>query len=251
MILALRDEINIDIGKYLMPFSRHGIESSAWLHGMDWHLALQKSRPDVGITLRGALFNKKLTYRVGIGDGGGPNEWNGAPRIFGRVAYNVFDPEVGFYLMGTYLGKKKVLSFGASFDVEPTGNDKPAEQGKPDDDDPAYAFAFDAMLDLPLGDNGLTATLIYYYYGPGELMPKGQGLWGDFGFRIKKWEPLVAAEWYLPNSGDKGKRLALLGGLNYWLSGHNAHFKLQLGAVTLDGTDKWNLQLSLQGGVFF
>ena len=39
------------------------------------------------------------------------------PRFSGRLAFNFFDAEEGFFLGGTYLGKKKILSLGFAYDA--------------------------------------------------------------------------------------------------------------------------------------
>ena len=39
-------------------------------------------------------------------------------RAAGRVQVNLMDPETGFFYAGTYLGTKKILSIGASFDFQ-------------------------------------------------------------------------------------------------------------------------------------
>lgn len=138
-----------------------------------------------------------------------------------------------------FLGKKKVLSFGASFDIQPgVGGDE--------GDELFYAFA-----DIPMGENGIASTLNAYYFSPDGIIPEGFGLWGDFGYRMKKIESLIAFEWYKPDEGDQGKRQAVLGGLNWWIYGHNVNIKLQFGVDKLNGADEWTKTAIVQSQVFF
>ncbi|MCD6161451.1 MAG: hypothetical protein J7K40_03440 [candidate division Zixibacteria bacterium] len=109
------------------------------------------------------------------------------------------------------------------------------------------------LMPLPISPwgNGIIGTLNAYYFGPGGIHPEGFGLWGDFGYRIKKIEPLVAFEWYAPDEGEQGKRQEFLGGLNWWIHGHNVNVKLQFGICKLNGTDDWTKTVIAQSQVFF
>ena len=265
------DYMKINAGLLKLPFSRHMQQSGAKLHGLDFHGSfLNRSgvaigHRDMGVMVRGLLSDKKIDYRLAIVDGTEydkeiiPGDSTAVPpipdsaivtnkddmpRFVGRIGYNVYDPEPGYFWAGTYLGKKKVLSFGASFDLQPgVGGDA--------GDELFYAFAFDAFADIPMGENGIVGTLNAYYFGPGGIIPEGSGVWGDFGYRIKKIEPLVAFEWYAPDKGDTGKRQAILGGFNWWMRGFNSNLKFQLGAEKLNGADEWTKTAIVQSQVFF
>lgn len=106
--------------------------------------------------VRGLLLDNQVDVRLAIVDGIEYNKEvippdttvltneDDMPRFVGRIDYNVFDPEPGYFWAGTYLGKKKVLSFGLSFDLQPgVGGDE--------GDELYYAFAFDAFADIPMG----------------------------------------------------------------------------------------------------
>ncbi len=256
------DYLKINAGLLKLPFSRHMQQTGAKLHGLDFHgSCLQREggigHRDMGVMARGLLLNKHIDYRLAIVDGieyapGDPdtdppvtaiNE-NDSLRVVGRIGYNVFDPEPGFFWAGTYLGKKKILSFGISFDIQPGVGGENGEELY-------YALAFDAVADIPIGKNGIVATLNAYKFGPGCTVPEGSGFWADFGYRINKIEPLVSLESYTPTNGDTGKRLAILGGLNWWIHGHNVNLKFQFGSVKLNGSDEWTSTAIIQSQVFF
>lgn len=267
----IADDLRVNAGLLKLPFSRHMQQSGAKLHGLDFHGSFLRragvsiGHRDVGVMVRGLLSDKQVDVRLAVVDGteydkvvipGDPSavppvpddtvvtNKDDMPRIVGRIGYNVFDSEPGYFWAGTYLGKKKVLSFGASFDLQPgVGGDE--------GDELYYAFALDAFADIPVGENGIVGTLNAYRFGPGGIVPEGSGLWVDFGYRIKKIEYLVAGEWYGPDSGDTGKRQEILGGVNWWIHGHNTNVKFQFGAQRLNGVDEWTKTAIVQSQVFF
>lgn len=268
---VVTDYWKVNAGLLKLPFSRHMQQTGAKLHGLDFHGSFLKrsgvaiGHRDMGVMVRGLLLDKQLDVRFAVVDGMEydkeviPGDTSAVPpvpdvavitnkddmpRFVGRIGYNVFDSEPGYFWAGTYLGKKKILSFGASFDLQPgVGGDE--------GDELYYAFALDAFADIPIEENGIVGTLNAYLFGPGGIIPKGYGLWCDFGYRIKKIEPLVAFELYEPEDGDQGKRQAILGGLNWWIHGHNANFKLQFGVDKLNGADEWTKTAIIQSHVFF
>ena len=262
MEFVIGDYLKINAGLLKLPFSRHMQQTGAKLHGLDFHGSCLKryggiGHRDMGIMARGLLSNKKIDYRIALLDGreyapGNPDATppkpdtnkNDSLRLVGRVGYNVFDAEPGFFWAGTYLGTKKILTFGASFDIQ-------SGVGGENGDELYSAFSFDAFADIPMGKNGIVGTLNFYSFGAGGMVPKGHGLWADFGYRIDKIEPLIAFEWYSPNEGNAGKQRAILGGLNWWVHGHNVNIKFQFGAENLNGADEWTKTAVIQGQLFF
>lgn len=210
---------------------------------------------DLGVMLRGTALGTWLDYRVAVVDGREPGGTRDAPRITGRVGVNLFDDEPGYMWSGSYFGARRILSFGASFDLQPG-------VAGASGDDLWYAFAVDAHADLPLGSHVLVATAAWHDFGPAvklnpttavqKATPEGMGLWGELGLILfGHYEPLVAVEWYDPEEGVKGERLALIGGFNWWLSGHTFNIKTQLASTRVNGSDDWSHCLTLQGQLFF
>lgn len=267
----VNDYFKVNAGLLKLPFSRHMQQTGGKLHGLDFHGSYLKrsgveiGHRDMGVMVRGLLSDKQLDVRLAVVDGteydkevipGDPDanppvpddtvvtNKDDMPRFVGRIGYDVFDPEPGYFWAGTYLGKKKILSFGLSFDLQPgVGGDE--------GDELYYAFAIDAFADIPMAENGVIGTLNAYYFGPGGINAEGFGLWVDFGYRIKKLEPLVAFELYTPDEGDQGKRQALMGGLNWWIHGHNVNVKFQFGIDKTNGADNWTKTAIAQSQVFF
>lgn len=249
-------------GHFIVPFSR-GMQSGSGMHSLDLHSPVWKRKGtngmrDSGFMARGLLFDEKIDYRVALTDGVNTSTLTNtdpvtnevttttkplysSPRVMARVAFNVFDAEPGIYLRGTYLGKKKVLTFGLSGDLEP---------GVGEDNGLYYAAALDWFADIPMGDDGLVVLGAAYYWGPGAAMPEGISGFTDLGYRISRVEPLVSVEVVEPFDGDTGARLAIQPGLNYWINGHNASIKLQVGSVQTDRAG-WTTTAVAQGQIAF
>lgn len=237
--------LKLNVGLIKLPFSRHTQQAGRTLHGLDYHSSFLVNtgiygHRDMGMVARGLLLKNKIDYRLALVNG--KVDASGADkhlRHVGRLGFNFFDAEPEYFWAGTYLGKRKVLSFGVSWDLEPgVGGSNGTSLHR--------RIAFDALADIPMGENGVVATFNFYHFNEGTKRPKGKGLWADLGYRIKKIEPLIALEWYQPDSGDKGKRLAILPGLNYWIKGHAANIKAEFGLIKLDGADEWDKAFTLQ-----
>jgi hypothetical protein len=251
--LVLSKKVTLDIGQLKLCFSRHMQQTSALLHGIDFHGSYiaypgNKTHRDLGVMFRGLVSDNKVDYRFAIVDGLEPSAENprdnDLPRIVGRVGYNVFDSEPGYFWGGTYLGQKKILSFGASFDFQP------AMHGEEFDE--AYsAFALDMLADIPLEENGLNAAASFYYFGEGGALPEGSGAWAELGYRIDKIEPLIGIEIYEPEEGDMGKREVVLVGLNYWFKGHATNFKIQFASEKLNNAEDASNKVLAQAQVKF
>jgi len=247
--------LNINFGLLRSPFARHWQVAGPTLHGIDFHGFFMKDKVgdfptrDFGVSFRGLLMGGKIDYRFMISDGADyGNQTMEDPadptktittvtneddmfRLSGRVAFNLWNPEPGQGFKGTYLGKKKVFTVGASFDMQPgVGGD--------DGKGMYSAFALDTFMDMPMGKNGVVWTFNFIKYGEGGPMPGdkgGMGLWTDVGYRVGKLEPLVALEWYAPDNEDSenktGKHMAIMPGINFWAKGHAYNIKTQFGMV--------------------
>ena len=266
MQFNIHEAFNIVGGMILTPFFHNASQGATSLHNLDYHAdlvkypaAANKVWRDNGVIFRGFLFNKHLDYRIafsnGVQDGAeviaakaavGTNPAVPAviaatgecPRFSGRLQYNVFDAEEGFFLAGTYLGKKKLLSFGFAYDVQP-GVYGPKNQ--------YWGMAGDVFLDMPLGKNRVTGQIDVVGYGGDKNPTRGKGMLFDLGYAIGRWEPLIAVDWYRADV-EKNANLAkfandLLGlhaGLNWWFKGHTANVKLDVGMVKYPGVETKN-----------
>jgi len=229
----IHEAFKIDAGMLIVPFVHQFRQSAANLHTLDYHSALakypegsNKTWRDMGAEVRGLLFDKHFDYRLMVSNGVDSTE-DDIPRFSGRLAYNVFDAEEGFFLGGTYLGKKKVLSIGGAFDIQPQAITASA-------DSRLYAAGGgDIFLDYPVGKDRVSGQLDVMYYGARDNPAEGWGFLFDFGYAFDKIEPVIAVDYYMPDGADTFTNMMFGAhvGLNYWLLGHNANIKADLGFV--------------------
>ncbi len=271
-------EFNVAAGMILLPFTHHNRQSAASLNTLDYHnlfsgrFVTDKVWRDAGIEARGIVANI-FDYKVGIFNGLRGKAVDGLPtlnpddmpRITGRVAINVFEPEEAFFYGGTYLGKKRVLQFGAGFDLQPGAI--LTDMG----DTAMYtAVSGDAFLDLPLNDKmELTAQAAFVWFNRGfdavagadpdapltftANKGSGYGAYGDIGFRYDFIQPTIGGEWF-DSDVDSADLMNIRGGVQYWFKGHSANLKLEYAYLkTALGTDdeKGLSQITLQSQFLF
>jgi hypothetical protein len=262
----------LSVGMLLPAFARNFFTSAAAMHIMDYHSALAKypsvgataTSPawrDMGVQLSGLFAKQKLEYRLSLTNGQSERLWSGirddmddttrTPRVTGRVSYNFFDPEVGFFPAGTYLGKKKVLSVGVAFDAQRNGvafhSNKTATANPLTGMANYYGIAGDVFWDLPLGRNRFTGALGWLYYGgsgkdrvgtattdsDADNPTAGTGVYLDVGYAIGKWEPMLSFDYFSPKSGETfdDQFVGIHPALAFWGLGHNANVKLDFGIL--------------------
>jgi hypothetical protein len=190
------------------------------------------------------------------------------PRVTGRVVYNVFDAEggpgsAGYFYKGAGLKMdekrlvtpKRILAVGLSADwqADAVYSVKPADVADPTKWSPIpyLGLAADVYADIPMNDGrqALNAQAAFYRYDYGDdgvlidpakgIVPvSGMGGFVEAGYRVHKWEPLLAAEMYNVGDGDIGDWLAVLGGVAWWYQGHAANVKAEIGASRTNGPDQ-------------
>ena len=159
------DAMQLRIGKFKHNLTREGLEDCFQPLTLDRSLFMQTpfvATRDRGLALWGNLVNDKLQYRLDIMEGreSGDDAPESSFRYTARVHVSLLDPENGYGYRGTYLGKKKVLTLGASYQTEPdiVYADTVAQTGAS-----AYAaWSADLFLEYPMGNAG-TATLSAAY----------------------------------------------------------------------------------------
>jgi hypothetical protein len=124
------DELKIQAGRMYLPFTRaFGTESTFTLLSLDVPIAQGgvRARPffpsnvgrDDGLTVWGNIAKGFVQYRVGVFDGQqGPQNPEKHPRTSARITLSPLEPEDRWFNRGNYLGTKRVLSFGAGFDMQ-------------------------------------------------------------------------------------------------------------------------------------
>lgn len=264
---AAEDYFKIDAGYMLVPGAHNALQGAGTLYGLDYfsnsfrHTGLFNSGTDVGrdagAQLRGLVLDNHIEYRAGLFQGfrrprsGTEIESRNSPRFAGRIQINLLEAETGFFYAGTYLGKKKIVSVGASYDTQ----------------NHYHHWAVDGFLDLPLGPGTLTAQVNVSKWNSGNFLPPNPTSGANqlpsqlaymaeagFNFDAAQISPIVRFEYrnmkYQTAGSPDEARYA--GGLAYWPYGHNINLKAFFTRVQpkadpahLDGYNDFQLQWQL------
>jgi hypothetical protein len=222
----------VDAGLMFVPFSRNSLQSAATLLALDYGAyTFSDSAPeqsttgrDTGFQARGYVIGNRLEYRVGAFQGSRDPGSDNAFRYAGRAQFNLLDTETGFFYTGTYLGKKKVLAIGASFDRQ---NDY-------------HAYDADAFVDHPLGPGAVTGQVDYQYFDGGTTLaalPKQRDVLVEAGYLIQalKLTPVVQFARRDIDAGSAGDEARTSVGANYWWAGPNANIKVAYTRIAPEG----------------
>lgn len=190
---------------------------------------------DLGATLFGSTSLNDMThlkYYLGAYDGIQNAEEDNL-RYSGRVQFNFFDPEPEYFNLSTYLGEKKTLGIGASFDLQPEVDRDAATNQKID----YLLYSLDVFAEYPIGPGSLTAEAAYVNLdlddagmlaeaGGNASQAQGDGYYVQAGYFFRGWQPWVEYEtWNSDGADDRGSFDTYRIGLSYFLKGHNANIK--------------------------
>jgi hypothetical protein len=235
----------IDVGMILPALSHNSGQSAASRMAVDYgDYSFLASGPtgsrvgrDYGLRARGYVLNDKLEYRAGIYQGARGVNSSNELRLVGRAVFNVFEAEKGLFYSGTNLGKRKILSFGASLDHQEDYN----------------TLGLDAFLDHPLaGGNGLTIQANLQNHDGGDFLtslPKQDALMIEAGFysaatRLLPYVQYNRRDFDSPSRADQEK---IQVGLGWMFGGHGRNLKFAIGQIATDGQDDaTELQVQLQ-----
>lgn len=230
-------------------FARHlGIYAKGSLGKLGYRISANNARNNIGQL--GPIPTFQVDNSVGTGT------WNYA----GYFKYDIFDKESDKlpYFVGTYLGKKKVLSIGAGFHYHPDAlavNDL-------DNRENVFHTAFDVFYDAPLNDNlAISALGAYYNYkygdtagapGGGLVPSSGSIVHGQVGllFQNAKLMPYLKYNMqsldFTPNNANEFGV-----GLNYFINGHFAKITAEYltGKSGLTGAENRNV-FTIQTHIF-
>lgn len=261
------------VGEFLTPSSRQDITSSAALMAIDrpdiksagltWD-AMGSVSPtykarDVGINIMGYKSLNKIMhvkYYVGVYDGvpysGDQNSI--AERVTGRVTFNLFDAEKGYFYKSTYLGKKKTVALGVSYDMQSriAENDTSQKAGstaldwdKSQENIDYKQLSVDLFVEimnisleggftqLDLGGaewayNGSYSDAVSNSSFKNFKESEGNGYYVQVGYlimdKIQPW--LMFNQWNTDATGGAGGFVAYRAGVSYFFKGHNANIKL-------------------------
>jgi hypothetical protein len=250
VILTYRrsDAFHLDLGLLLTENSYNGNQGAVNLMAADYGpYSFLNSGPlderigrDVGARLRGYLAGGRLEYRAGVYQGLRGDDATNSLRFLGRLTYNVFDAQKGYFYQGTSLGKKKILAFGASFDTQ-EGYD---------------ATGVDAYLDLPVGmGDAVTFQVDWVRLDGGDFLaalPEQDTLLVELGYYFSRCR-LQPHLQYATRDFDRdalADQESFQAGLSWMMAGHHRNLKLSWTRLTRDGfPDRDQLWLTFQAFV--
>jgi hypothetical protein len=169
-------------------------------------------------------------------------------RYTGRVQVNLGDPEPGYFNQSSYLGTKKTLGVGASYDTQADVAECPIK-GKFD-----YSFyTLDVFAEAPLGPGSLTLEAAFLNLDLDDARPfaledgtlssanplqsQGDGFYVQTGYLLGDWQPWFEFETWNADAEDSlGDYDMFRIGVTYFIDGWNANVKAGLEHVEADAT---------------
>jgi hypothetical protein len=253
------DAFRLRVGLTKDPLVRESNEGCFFPLSVDRSLFVYTNLPrlnrDYGLVLWGNLMDAKLQYRLAVMKGNDSgNDPESSFRYTGRVHVSLLDPESSLVYRGTYLGTKKVLTFGAGYQFEPDavyGNVSAKTLSKD-----YQAWTFDGFFEYPTPSGTFTLSGAYLKtdfddaFTGGDPDPRSVGINGEkkgwyakAGYMLpKKIGPGdVQAygryeEWKFAEISDVfDQKIKWAGvGLNYLLKGQDLKVTLEYSKTTFD-----------------
>lgn len=207
----------------------------------------EKTTRDEGVILWGNLFEDKLQYRASalLGNNYGEQKPDSAGyRYTGRLHLSLFDPENGLGYKGSYLGKKKVLTLGAGYEMESAAVYSVGATGAED----YTAYSYDLFFEYPTDAGTFTASAAYLnqdFNGAGvNGIPGAAGIHGEknggywkAAYMIGKFQVYGRMEkWSFANlDGVSGQIVNWTAeGINYYIKGQNLRLTLEVENIAFD-----------------
>ena len=265
----LGDMIKIDAGYMLPPMAHNAVQGAGTLYSWDYFnfsflstantLLGSTTSPvgrDAGVQFRGLWLDGHIDFRAALFQGLRVAETPGAAgdtpttvgsdnffRATGRLQINLLDPEPGFFYAGTYLGKKKILSFGITGDTQKS----------------YHYYGGDVFADLPLGPGIFTGQVDVVHMTGGTFiaLAKQTALMSEVGYNFDAFHisPIFRFEqlWGGTSSGGttSANQTRAGGGLAFWPYGHNTNLKAFYMHNTEAGTAHAANQVNVQWQLYF
>ena len=243
---SIAPELNIWAGRLLAPSDRANMAGPYYsLGGGYWagvasrygyNGGIFRGRDD-GVTAWGNLMDGKLGYSFGVFEGhtfGVGSLTQSQARaagvkssdnvmVAGRVQYDFWDAEPGYYGTGNYLGSKDILAIGVAARQQKSGVLTVAKQGD------YSSYNVDFLLEKKLAGSGaVSLESAYYNYNTGGVILSEQGKAYSAGAAYifdqavgaGKLQPFVRFQKFSPDTKIDTRQSDL--GVNYIIDGYNA-----------------------------
>lgn len=224
------DLFNVWIGRFLPPSDRSNLDGPYYLNAWDFpfvqaYPAIFAGRDD-GAAVWGQTGGGKFKYQAGLFEGrqGGANQSENL-LFAGRLTYNFWDPEPGYYNSSTYYGAKDVLAVGVAMMSQSDGVGTAATPGD------FTGWSVDLLAEKKLAGGGVpTFEAAYYDYNTDDIsdasLTQGSSylVLGSYLFPEKigigQIQPMLRYQSFDVDGGTEHTRYDL--GFHYVIDGQNA-----------------------------
>lgn len=199
-----------------------------------------KTTRDTGVLFWGNLFNDVFQYRAAVmkGNNFGENKPDGIGyRYTGRAHITLLDPEANLGYKGSYLGKKKVLTFGAGYEMQPNAVYSTGTSGAED----YSAYTYDMFFEYPTERGTVTLSGAYLnqdFNGAGtrgvsaaeNITGEKNGNYWKAAYMIGKFQVYGRMEkWAFANLNGVADQHVdwTAGGVNYYINGQKLRLTLE------------------------
>ena len=231
---AFSDIFNVWGGRFLPPSDRSNLSGPYYLATWDYpfvsnYPAIFAGRDD-GAALWGQTGGGKFKYQVGAfqgrrGDPATTSNQSDSLLYAGRLTFNLWDPEPGYYNASTYYGAKDILAIGLAAQTQSDG------AGTKTTPRNFNGYNLDVLMEKKLGPDVLSIEGAYYAYDTGGVtdatLYDGTGYFAQVSYLLGgkvgpgKLQPHVRYQ-SLDLTGATEKRTRYDIGMNYILDEHNA-----------------------------
>jgi hypothetical protein len=252
---AFSPALNVWAGRMLSPSDRANMAGPYYsLGGGYWagvasrygyNGGIFRGRDD-GVTVWGNLLDGRLGYSFGAYEGHTfgigsltQSQANGAglrasdkPMFAGRLQYDFWDPEPGYYGTGNYLGSKDILAVGLAGRSQKDGVLTPGARGD------YRSWSLDVLLEKRLpGLGAVSLEGAWYDYDTGNVIRAEQGkAWlVGAGYIVNRFQPFVRYQKFEADTGIDTRRADA--GVNYVIDGYNAQLAALYSRTKVTGTD--------------